>query len=459
MGKSVVADEQLWSYCKQYSPAKGYVIGLVLGQCSKAIDYVVHLARIPPPDSSKDEKDDEQKPKTAKGLLLPEIKESWVANHACDVTRMLPGGMWVLGLFLIGQNDPFESQQNASRLRSILRHVRTELQKNSLYGDSPSSEKLILHLNIQKNLVACRSVDLDGSGIRPIDWKFQKNPVVWNQIECILDLNYVKHLSQEESSKQLRNQLEALVKAVNGQINESVCTLSDELMDPEDLVENIFKNQKGKSSKKKNAKGSGDEPYILSASLYMPMVGGVDIKTPSGVKLNKGAGIMNFTGSPVSRVFVHQKATVDEACKAVKQDIMRSIATRLHMHADSLVEEDPPEDQETLHDPPRRVMIKLPSTNVTFSDYIFPGEGPEEALVSAEELLDLKLELEDVEKDVEISADSGVGLEWSGIEPSDKSRLDAAPSQEKTSYVIFICIGALVAALIAILLQLLSSSK
>lgn len=51
-------------------------------------------------------------------------------------------------------------------------------------------------------------------------------------------------------------------------------------------------------------------------------------------------------------------------------------------------------------------MIKLPSTNVTFSDYLFPGEGPEEALVSSEELLDLKLELEDVEKDVEVLAGS-----------------------------------------------------
>lgn len=55
-------------------------------------------------------------------------------------------------------------------------------------------------------------------------------------------------------------------------------------------------------------------------------------------------------------------------------------------------------------------MIKLPSTSVTFSDYIFPGEGPEEALVSAEELLDLKLELEDVEKDVEISAGESLHL-------------------------------------------------
>lgn len=452
MGKSVVADEKLWSYCKKYNPDKGYVVGLILGQCSKAIDYVVHLVRIPPPDN-------EQKAEIVNGLSLLEINESCVSSHACDVTRMLPGGMWVLGLFLIGQNDPFESQQNSSRLRTILRHVRTELQKNSLFGDSPSSEKLVLHLNIQKNVVACRTLDLDGSAIRPIDWKFQKSPVVWIQIESILDLCYIKHLSEEESSKQLSTHLEAMVKTVNNVINQSVCTLSNELMAPDDLVENVLKKQKGKSSKKKSGKGSGDEPKVITAGLYMPQIGDIVLKTPSAVRVTKGAGIMSFNGNPVSRVFVHQKATFDETCKAVKQDFMRSIATRLHMHTDSLVEEDPPEDEETIHDPPRRVMIKLPSTNVTFSDYIFPGEGPEEALVSAEELLDLKLELEDVEKDVEISADSEVGLQWSGSTPINKTGQEAVQSQDKPNYVVFVCIGALLVALIAIIAQLLASSK
>lgn len=66
---------------------------------------------------------------------------------------MLPGGMWVLGLFLIGLTDPFENQANCSRLRSILRHMRTELKRKSFYyGDSPSPEKLVLHLNVEKNL-------------------------------------------------------------------------------------------------------------------------------------------------------------------------------------------------------------------------------------------------------------------------------------------------------------------
>lgn len=61
-------------------------------------------------------------------------------------------------------------------------------------------------------------------------------------------------------------------------------------------------------------------------------------------------------------------------------------------------------DLETFHEPPRRVMIKLPSTNVTFSDYLFPGEGPEEALVSSADLLDLTLQLQDVETDIEVTA-------------------------------------------------------
>lgn len=63
-----------------------------------------------------------------------------------------------------------------------------------------------------------------------------------------------------------------MAQAVNDQISDSVCTLSNEMMDPDDLVENIFKKQKGKSSKKKGGKGSGDEPKIISASLYMPLV-------------------------------------------------------------------------------------------------------------------------------------------------------------------------------------------
>jgi hypothetical protein len=58
----------------------------------------------------------------------------------------------------------------------------------------------------------------------------------------------------------------------------------------------------------------------------------------------------------------------------------------------------------TLHEPPRRVLVSLPDSRVTLSDYLFPGEGPSEALISLQELLDLEVEESDVQKDLETQA-------------------------------------------------------
>lgn len=49
---------------------------------------------------------------------------------------------------------------------------------------------------------------------------------------------------------------------------------------------------------------------------------------------------IRLIGQLVSRTFVHQKANVGEANTAVKQDIIRSLASRLEMHWASLIEEE-----------------------------------------------------------------------------------------------------------------------
>jgi hypothetical protein len=63
----------------------------------------------------------------------------------------------------------------------------------------------------------------------------------------------------------------------------------------------------------------------------------------------------------------------------------------------------------TLHEPPRRVLVSLPDSRVTLSDYLFPGEGPSEALMSLQELLDLQVEESDVQTDLEVQAGSYLG--------------------------------------------------
>lgn len=54
-----------------------------------------------------------------------------------------------------------------------------------------------------------------------------------------------------------------------------------------------------------------------------------------------------------------------------------------------------------VHEPPRRVLIPLPHSKVALSDYLFPGEGPSEALISLQELLGVKVNESAVQKDFE----------------------------------------------------------
>lgn len=58
------------------------------------------------------------------------------------------------------------------------------------------------------------------------------------------------------------------------------------------------------------------------------------------VKIISCRASMRLVGELVSRTTVHQKATIEEATNAVKQDILRSLTSRLELHWDSVIEEE-----------------------------------------------------------------------------------------------------------------------
>lgn len=62
-----------------------------------------------------------------------------------------------------------------------------------------------------------------------------------------------------------------------------------------------------------------------------------------------------------------------------------------------------------VHEPPRRVLIPLPYSKVALSDYLFPGEGPSEALVSIADLIGVQVSEAAVCKDFE--GQPGIGLQ------------------------------------------------
>ena len=112
-------------------------------------DYVLHLA--PVTTISLDDSLSKYKLK-----VIKDIKEIKVTKHAIDVSGMLPGGTWVLGIFLTSDFDVFNDDTSVVKLKAILLHLKNGFSADELmYGNSPSSNKLLLHYNYLTNKYVC----------------------------------------------------------------------------------------------------------------------------------------------------------------------------------------------------------------------------------------------------------------------------------------------------------------
>ncbi|XP_046687148.1 LOW QUALITY PROTEIN: protein odr-4 homolog [Homalodisca vitripennis] len=326
---------------------------------------------------------------------LSDIKESWIVDHAKQVTRMLPGGLWVLGLFVTGTGDVLSNSASQSKVTSLLQGLTKALEKNpNLLGNSPSTEKLALHLVSGTNKVTCMSYDVTKttSPLRATDFKFTN--LKWLQLDSQYDCDLLPPLliTDQLTNNPLRKHLQNILEMVIRGVQKSLCVIDGEVRQDDEALDKTDSSKCSKADKK------AQESKIYQVNLYIPNeLGDID-ETVSSV-----LGEMKCTGVLASRVFVHQKATVAEASQAVKEDIIRSFAARLEMHWDSLVEEEigSPEETIVVHEPPRRVLIPLPYSKVALSDYLFPGEGPSEALVSILDLIGVKVSESAVYKDFE----------------------------------------------------------
>ena len=112
--------------------------------------------------------------------------------------------------------------------------------------------------------------------------------------------------------------------------------------------------------------------------------------------------------------------------KALKIDILRTFQARLEMHCDNLIGDEIQGDElPILHEPPRRVNIKLPYTPITVSDFLFPGETQEESVKAVEEMFGFTPNFEHLDDELEIVASP------QHIRMEDESRAESPVLEKK----------------------------
>ncbi|GBP04393.1 Protein odr-4 homolog [Eumeta japonica] len=387
MSRVVYSPESCLQYLEQHACKENCVVGLILGQKVQGRENIIHLTRTPDEKvidntSSDGSYSSSETAEPLKNLLA--VSEAWVADHAKHVTRMLPGGMFVQGIFVISDEDVFDDPNLYTKVRMILSYTFKILETTAyMYGNHPdTNERLVLHMSTSTKVLNCKSI-------------------------------------------------EEILQSAHKSLHSSVMFIDGELKESTDNLEQFVKKKKNKSNSKSTQEV--DPTKSMHITLFVP----IEHSLPAVVEYMECDGSIHFSGVVSSSVFMDSKATVSEVHEAVKQDILRSLASRFTMHCDALIDDNLlPEEKVCFNEPPRRVLV--PVGSLYLCDYLFPGEAPAEALLSVRELLDLNITEADVVCDVETPADTS---EFDALDRDASSEESLASPQEANRFMYIAGIG------------------
>lgn len=145
-------------------------------------------------------------------------------------------------------------------------------------------------------------------------------------------------------------------------------------------------------------------------------------------------GTMKFDGIISCNIFVHPKNTFAEAEAFIKEDIIRSLMSRIQIHCDSLVQaEGAVQDTIMLNELPRRIYFRIgaKSNQICFSEYLFREEVKEAAIPQIQDTLDLSVTPKELIATVEVIAEikEGERQDSKGVEEKPDGRLSVMLDQ------------------------------
>ncbi|KAK8642599.1 hypothetical protein V6N13_011936 [Hibiscus sabdariffa] len=333
MVKAVVGEEsqlQLVEDRLSQSSAPAQV-GLVIGKLSSGLDrgFVYDLVPTPQNDvgqsacsvlePAKDnrKKGSNSKPKSqssdSSSSLV--IDKEWVAEHARQVSRMMVGGINVVGIYVWASEATFKNSTMV-----LCQTVKGVAEAASLLEDD-LDERLLIHICYSPRRWTCRnctlSSNITSSSLRPCDFKMGRVLTSLQTFKCFYNFDLSLPIYQEKASKSetlvdvLRNGISNYVKELRGAkamidgnlvVNDEICTTNG----------------------------------LHEIELLLPFMKDMYIEACSQKDV---VGIVNFTGSVCSFSFLNSKESISQAVADIKDDIIRSLLSRLDIICDEADED------------------------------------------------------------------------------------------------------------------------
>ncbi|XP_045838824.1 protein odr-4 homolog isoform X3 [Meles meles] len=396
MGRTYIVEETVGQYLSNINlQGKTFVSGLLIGQCSSQKDYIILATRTPPKEEQNENLKHQQKAK------LDNLDEEWATEHANQVSRMLPGGLLVLGVFIITTLEMGNDCQNA--LRRLVFAVEKSMNKRRLWNftEEEISERVTLYICSSTKKIFCRTYDIcdPKSSAKPADWKYQNGlSTSWLSLECIVHVNIHIPLSTTSVSYTLEKNTKNGLARWAKQIENGVYLINGQVKDEDgDLLE-------GQKKSRGNVQATS---HSFDVKVLTQLLLNSDHRSTATVQICSGS--VNLKGAVKCRAYIHSnKPKVKDAVQAMKRDILNTVADRCEMLFEDLLLNEIPEkkvmnSEKEFHILPHRVFVPIPGSTVMLCDYKFGDESAEEMRDHFIEMLDHMIQIEDLEIAEEIN--------------------------------------------------------
>ncbi|KTG01845.1 hypothetical protein cypCar_00012663, partial [Cyprinus carpio] len=361
MGRSYFVDEAVGEYLSGLQAAPGScVTGLLAGQSSPQRDFVVLAVQTPHRES-------EGQLKAPKGVSpLDDIDVEWVTEHAKQVSRMLPGGLCVLGLFLVTPPELSKDAQNG--LKRLIFAVEKYIIKGRLWelSEEDVTDRVTLHICSKTKKLLCKTFDVKDpkSSAKPADWKYQTGiSSSWPMLTCSVEVDLqipVTGSSSDNTDKCMKDGLRRWAK----QIEAAYCLINGrQALDDSELI----------SGQKKNPKTTNRQ--TLPARIFVS-----DEQSELGER--SSALVQVCSGSMRVRGVVHCRAYIHNNKPKARHAAQVSLCS----------------GQQAL---PRRVFAPMPISGLSVCDYMFPDESTADVAERLKEMLDCETPEEDIDTSLE----------------------------------------------------------
>ncbi|KAF8404764.1 hypothetical protein HHK36_009653 [Tetracentron sinense] len=297
-------------------------VGLVIGKLSSALDrgFVFDLVPTPSNDCGEpacllSESGRDDKRKASKGKPQVEssslvIDKDWVSEHARQVSRMLLGGMNVVGVYVWASDSSFKTSN------VILGQTIKGVAEAAPFSENGLDERLLVHISYSPRRWTCRNCmlgsNITSSNLRPCDFKIGRILSYLQTFRCMYNFDIRLPIIDESAS--------------------SISTLKDV------LCNGIICHAKELKGAKAIIDGNlviDDEPCTSDAlhevELLLPFMKDAPAEVCSQ---NKVVGVVVFSGTVCSIAYLSPKEPISQALADIKGDIIMSLQSRLDIICD-----------------------------------------------------------------------------------------------------------------------------